>query len=137
MVRLLLVCTMLFATLSGFAAERPKLVSGEFSRTALGAPPPAAAQAAPDAMTPVQRGRGYDVYQIAFVGGEPAIVGFASAVGKTLYLLVFDTTGKLICRSTSTGEEKTCEWTPEATADYGIVVRSSGEEDISYRIWTN
>ena len=92
--------------------------------------------AAAGAMEPVESGRGFDLYRIAFVGGEPARVGVSPAVGSEIDVYVFDAEEQLVCRSGG-AKEQSCEWLPGKTSEYWILVSNRRDEDAAYMIWTN
>ncbi|WP_187292316.1 hypothetical protein [Candidatus Symbiobacter mobilis] len=67
-----------------------------------------------------------DVYQVAFRGGEPAIVFAAGDGDSDLDLYVYDENENLICSDTDLTDRMLCRWSPRWTGQFTIKVKNLG-----------
>jgi hypothetical protein len=88
-------------------------------------------------LAPVARAPGRDLYQVTYIGGEPAEVEIEYRGPVALALHVYDVSRKLVCRSSEPGNLQRCRWSPSATAPYWIEVRNDTGTDLAYRLRTN
>lgn len=87
--------------------------------------------------TEVVRARTTDIFHVQFRGGEVAAVAISGDGDTDLDLYVFDRNGNQICRSTRSGDDEGCRWTPAWTGTFRIEVKNLGNIANRYRIAMN
>jgi hypothetical protein len=67
-----------------------------------------------------------DVYNVTFIGGEPAEVFVVGDGDTDLDLFIYDENGNLIDSDTDNTDVCLCEWTPRWTGRFTIKIRNYG-----------
>ena len=67
-----------------------------------------------------------DVYNVTFIGGEPAEVFLVGDGDTDLDLFIYDENGNLIDSDTDNTDVCLCEWTPRWTGRFTIKIRNYG-----------
>lgn len=78
-----------------------------------------------------------DIYNVAFRGGESAMLQISGDGDTDLDLIVKDEYGNVICVSDGAGDDESCRWTPQWTGNFRIEVRNLGSVWNRYRMWSN
>jgi hypothetical protein len=78
-----------------------------------------------------------DVFEVRFVGGQPAGVSIRGDGDTDLDLYVYDENGNLIGRSTGLSDREIVTWTPRWTGTFRIEVRNLGSVYNQYSLVTN
>lgn len=77
------------------------------------------------------------VYDEVFFGEEPAIINLNAWADTDLDLYIYDEFGNLICRSATLKAAELCEWTPNWTGVFTVIVRNAGDSATRFSLWTN
>lgn len=85
----------------------------------------------------VVRGGQTDVINVTLQGGEQALIAISGDGDSDLDLYVLDENGNQVCRSTSTGDDEYCRFTPRWTGKFIVRVKNNGKIDNKYQLLFN
>jgi hypothetical protein len=73
---------------------------------------------------------------LRYEGGRPALFEVESLRGDPLSLEILDSTGKPVCQLSASVAPRQCEWSPTATGDVRIAIRSTADSPGEV-LWAN
>jgi hypothetical protein len=78
-----------------------------------------------------------DVINVTLQGGDAALIAISGDGDSDLDLFVLDENGNQVCRSTSTGDDEYCRFTPKWTGKFTVRIKNHGRIDNRYQLMFN
>jgi hypothetical protein len=78
-----------------------------------------------------------DTYSLTFRGDELAEIAISGDGDTDLDLYIYDENDNLTCRSTRSGDDEYCQWTPRWTGKFTVRVKNLGTVYNEYSLYTN